>query len=207
MKNPRFVSGSCILAMIFGTHFSSGQVTTAESSDAEPSTPRTAQADRSRGYSQYRLNSLIGFTGLLHTVAADSGAPGTFRLSYLLSTYSGSGFLCPTVAACGTRPAGVTDSQDTLKRSSHDVALSATLTSYLEASALLHAQSVSDNFASPSVMQVIGDTSFGLKAFTPRHPDQLFSVGALGQLRLLGGSGGIGIQTANIAFGPSDPTG
>ncbi len=48
---------------------------------------------------------------------------------------------------------------------------------------------------------MLGDTSLGVKAFTPRHPDQLFSVGGLGQLRLLGGSGGIGIHSANIAFG------
>jgi outer membrane protein OmpA-like peptidoglycan-associated protein len=154
-----------------------------------------------RDYSQYRQNSLLGLSGSMHLVAADSGPPGTFRLSFLQSTYAGSGFLCPTAVACGNRPPGVTDSQDSVRRTGQDIALSATLWSFLEASVGVHAHAVSDNFASPNLMQTIGDTSFAVKVFTPRRPDQVYSVGGLGQLRLLGGSGGIGTGASNVALG------
>ena len=216
MRNLHVVPGSCILAMLFSANFAGAQST--EYPSAQPSTPESVQSAAPqkvvdtgasdpkndaalRDYSNYRQNSLTGFTGLMHTVAADSGAPGTFRVSYLFSAYSGSGFLCPTVAACGTRPAGVTDSQDSLSRIGQDLALSATLARFLEATVELHSHAVSDSFGDPSVTHVIGDTSLGMKAFTPRQPDQLFSVGGLGQLRLLGGSGEIGIQNANVAIG------
>jgi len=199
--------------MLFGTNFALAQTAVSSSAERESAQSATSQKvvdsgalepeneTEARDYSNYRQNSLTGFTGLMRTVAADSGAPGTFRVSYLFSAYSGSGFLCPTATACGTRPAGVTDNQDSVSRIGQDLALSATLARFLEASVTVHSHAVSDNFGTPSVVHVIGDTSLGIKAFTPRHPDQLFSVGGLGQLRLLGGSGGIGIDTTNIAFG------
>ncbi len=117
MRIPHVISGSCILAILLSASFASAQ--SIESSNAQQSTPDPTQsptlrkvvdpsapvpktATDSRDYSNYPQNSLIGFTGLMRTVAADSGAPGTFRMSYLFSAYSGSGFLCPTVAACGS---------------------------------------------------------------------------------------------------------
>ena len=133
-------------------------------------------------------------------MSADSGAPGTFRISFLSSYYTGSGFLCPSVQACGGRPAGVTDSQDSATRVGGDIALSATLLPFLEANLGMHSHSSSDNFGTPTVMQVLGDTYLGLKGFMPRHADNIFSFGGLGELRFLNGSGSIGPHTTNITL-------
>jgi hypothetical protein len=131
----------------------------------------SVQAEQSpRAYSRYRFNALGGTTGLLHTSAADSGAPGTFRLSYLLSYYSGNGFLCPTTAACGIT--ATNRSEDSVSRHGEDIAVSATLANFLEAGMAVHTQSVSDDLYNPSVMQVLADAQFGFKAFTPKVPDR-----------------------------------
>jgi len=169
----------------------------AEVPPAEGSTESSEPVDRE--YSWYRHNSLLGGTGLLHTISADSGAPGTFRLSLLSNYYSGSGFLCPSVGQCPARP-GITGTQDTLDRVGADLTLSATLLPFLEAYAGMHSHATSDTFGSPQLLQVLGDTNFGVKGFIPRQDDSIFSVGALGELRLMNGSGSVGIHTANVAL-------
>ena len=87
-----------------------------------------------------------------------------FRLGFLSSYYSGSGFLCPNLQVC-SRPAGVTDTQDTLDRVGADLTLSATLLPFLEAYAGMHSHATSDNFGRPQLLQVLGDTNLGLKGF------------------------------------------
>ena len=161
-------------------------------------TPDTPEA-QARAYSRYRFNTLGGPTGLLRTSSADSGAPGTFRLSYALSFYSGKGFLCATPAACGI--ANSSQAEDSVSRHGEDVALSVTFTRFLEANLAVHSQSVSDDLQNPSVMQVLADTQLGVKAFMPRSPDKVFTAGGIGQLKLLGGSGNIGPSTANVMLG------
>lgn len=151
-----------------------------------------------RDYSSVRFNSAIGSTGTLHLLAADSGAPGTFRLSYLTSYYAGDGFLCPSRSQCYAPPAGVTADQNTAKRSSSALTLTITPTSFLEASLGIHSHAYSDNFNAPSVIQALGDTYAGLKVFTPRSADQIFSLGWFGQLRLLNSAGSIGVHAANV---------
>jgi outer membrane protein OmpA-like peptidoglycan-associated protein len=64
----------------------------------------------------------------------------------------------------------------------------------------MHSHATSDNFGNPQLLQVLGDTNLGLKGFMPRQPDNIFAFGALGDLRLLNGSGSVGINTANISF-------
>ncbi len=165
---------------------------------ADTSAP-TNTAD-AREYSWYRHNSLSGATGLLHTISADSAAAGTFRISLLSSYYSGSGFLCPNQNACDLPPTGVTDTQDSLNRVGADLTLSATLLPFLEAYGGMHSHANSDNYGKPQLLQVLGDTNLGLKGFLPHQADNMFSFGGLGELRLLNGSGSVGIHTANIAF-------
>ncbi len=157
-------------------------------------------APTQREYSRYRFNSAQGSTGLVHLFAADSGAPGTFRLSFLTSYYAGDGFLCPNRQACSAPPPSVSDAQDVARRNSADLSLSITPASYLELTLGTHSHAFSDNFNSPSVIQALGDTYGALKLFSPRGPDQIFSVGGLGQLRLLNSAGTIGINTANVSF-------
>ena len=158
-----------------------------------------ADWEKDRDYARYRHNSLLGNTGLMHTVAADSGAPGTFRISYLTSYYSGSGFLCPTAADCGLQ-SSTRGNEDSASRTGTDLAVSATLLPFLEASAGLHSQASSDNFGSPSVIQVMNDWSLGLKGFMPRKADRIFTFGGLGELRFLNAAGSIGVHTADLAL-------
>lgn len=169
---------------------------------AKDEAPPVPVAEGERDYTFYRHNSLSGATGLLHTIAADSSAPGTFRLSILSNYYSGSGFLCPNRDACPTPPSSVRDSetQDSLDRVGADLTLSATLLPFLEAYAGMHSHATSDNFGKPQLLQVLGDTNLGIKGFMPRQPDSMFTFGALGDLRLLNGSGSVGIHTANVSF-------
>jgi len=170
-------------------------------SSNEPAKPdakggSAADWEKQRDYSNNRYNSLDGNTGLLHLVSADSGAPGTFRISLLSSYFTGTGFLCPTAAACGK----VTGTQDDASRTAADLSISATLLPFLEASAGTHSHAFSDNFGTPSVIQVLGDSYVGLKGFMPRKADRVFSAGGLGQLRFLNSAGSIGIHTANVTL-------
>ena len=167
---------------------------------ADKKADAAADWEKQRDYSKLRFNSLHGNTGLLHLVAADSGAPGTFRLSYLTSYFSGSGFLCPTVDACGGRPSKVSDTQDSASRTAADVSISATLLPFMEATAGVHSHAFSDNFGTPSVIQVLGDWFLGLKGFMPRKADRPFTAGALGQIRFLNSAGSIGVHTANVTL-------
>lgn len=153
-----------------------------------------------RDYTFYRHNSLWGATGLLHTVSADSSAPGTFRLGLTSSYYSGSGFLCSSANPCLNQSGVVSGTQDSLDRVGADLTLSATLLPFLEAYAGMHSHATSDNLGQPQLLQVLGDTNLGLKGFLPHQADNMFSFGGLGELRLLNGSGSVGIHTANISF-------
>jgi outer membrane protein OmpA-like peptidoglycan-associated protein len=172
----------------------------AEPTQEEPEAAASPEGERD--YTFYRHNSLTGATGLLHTIAADSSAPGTFRLSILSNYYSGSGFLCQNRAACPNTPStlSASETQDTVDRVGADLTLSATLLPFLEAYAGMHSYATSNNFGYPQLLQVLGDTNIGLKGFLPRQPDNMFSFGALGDLRLLNGSGSVGIHTANVSF-------
>ena len=165
---------------------------------AKDETPPAPIPESERDYTFYRHNSLTGATGLLHTISADSSAPGTFRLSILSNYYSGSGFLCPNRDSCRNPPPS--DTQDSLDRVGADLTLSATLLPFLEAYAGMHSHATSDNFGNPQLLQVLGDTNLGIKGFMPRQPDSMFTFGALGDLRLLNGSGSVGIHTANVSF-------
>lgn len=176
-----------------------GSTGTSQADTAATETGATHSASDAREYTWLRHNSISGATGLLHTISADSSAPGTFRIGFLSSYYSGSGFLCPNLGAC-TQPIGVTDTQDTLDRVGGDLTLSATLLPFLEAYAGMHSHATSDNFGRPQLLQVLGDTNLGLKGFLPHQADNVFSVGGLAELRLLNGSGSVGIHTANIAL-------
>ena len=177
-----------------------GGTGTSQSEAGITETGAPSTTNNTREYSLYRHNSLSGATGLLHTISADSAAPGTFRIALTSSYFSGSGFLCPNASVCPPAPAGVTATQDTLDRIGADLTLSVTPLSFLEAYAGMHSYATSDNFGQPQLLQVLGDTNLGLKGFLPRQADNMFSFGGLGELRLLNGSGSVGIHTANIAF-------
>lgn len=63
-----------------------GGTGTSQSEAGITETGAPSTTNNTREYSLYRHNSLSGATGLLHTISADSAAPGTFRIA-LTSSY------------------------------------------------------------------------------------------------------------------------
>jgi outer membrane protein OmpA-like peptidoglycan-associated protein len=154
-----------------------------------------------RQYSLSYQNNLRGSTGLLRTSAAFSSAPGIFRLAIASSFFDSSGFLCDGTTGGGCDRDG--DGEASRDRVSHvgmDLTLSATLTRYLEAYAGLHASATSNSEGRPQLLQVLGDSNFGVKGFVPRRPDQLFNVGGEAELWLLNGTGAVGLDGAATSF-------
>ncbi|MGC4069902.1 MAG: hypothetical protein QM784_35640 [Polyangiaceae bacterium] len=143
-------------------------------------------------------NSLSGGVGLLHMQTAFSGSPGTFRTSFTSGYFSGSQFLCPSSGSCAV-PTGAS-STDEAESVTSDIAVSATLLSYLEAYAAIHSMATSNTLGRPQLLQVVGDTNFGLKAFSPAKPDRVLSFGGSMDLWLLNGSGMLGVDNANFTL-------
>ncbi len=79
--------------------------------------------------------------------------------------------------------------------------LSATPWPFLEAYIGFHNSATSDNRSSPQLLQVLGDTNFGVKAFLPSAPDQIFQFGGALDLYLLNGMGGVGVDGSGTSFG------
>lgn len=131
---------------------------------------------------------------------AGSGAPGTFRLSLLAGFFSGSGVLCDSENLCpviGTESAGATDE---LHHATAHLGLSATLFPFLDAYLGFHNRATSNSRSRPRLLQALGDTNLGVKAFTPAEPDSIFSFGGEMELWLLNGSGKVGLDGGGTSF-------
>jgi outer membrane protein OmpA-like peptidoglycan-associated protein len=160
--------------------------------------PAAASADADREYRRQASrieNSMDAATGLLRMYSADSGAPGTFRFSLLSSYFSGSNFLCPT---CSSPSGAPSDAGDSVSRVAGDVGISATPLSFLEAYLGVHTYATSNSLGNPHLLQVLGDTNFGLKAFMPHEADQIFTAGGSVEAWLLNGTGAVGIDNASF---------
>lgn len=205
-----------------GAADSKGSVTAGGSAEASASAsasvtpPNLGEADtRDRGL--WQQSTLNGSTGLIRTVAGDSGAAGTFRLGVMATYYSGSGFLCPSCQLPDYSL--VTTGEDDVSQVALRTLLSVTPLEFLEAYGALHFQSTSDSKGvsdDPAVkrnfsknIQVVGNTTLGVKLFTPVAPDRIFSFGGAVDMELLASAGSVGIHTANVgirALGTMDLT-
>lgn len=147
-------------------------------------------------------NSLNGSTGLLRVVQASSGAPGTFRFSLLAGYFGTSGFLCNSTSPCPTAVDGAADDadEDSVDRVSMHLGLSATLFSFLEASFSMRNMSTSSSRSRPRLLQVLGDTTLGVKAFVPVERDQIFQGGGQLELMFMNGTGGVGLDGGGTSF-------
>ncbi len=177
----------------------SGQLGFSGATGAASTTLAGDTAPDERRLSLYVQNSLYGSTGLLRIVEAGSGAPGTFRMSLLGSYFGGSEFLC-NGSDCPT-PAGRDGTSDEVSRVSVHIGLSATLTRFLEASFGFHSYATTNDQGDPELLQALGDTNLGLKAFMPHEPDRVFSFGGEAQLWLLNGTGSVGLDGSATSFG------
>jgi outer membrane protein OmpA-like peptidoglycan-associated protein len=163
-------------------------------------------ATRGEKESAYRLeslkeeNSLDAATGLLRLYGAGSGAVGTFRFSLLSSYFAGTGFLCNSSATCADQQGGVPTREDDLTHIGGHVGISATPLPFLEAYLGVHTSATSDNLSHPGLLQVLGDTNFGVKAFMPHEEGSIFSAGGAAEMWLLNGTGTVGIDSASFAL-------
>jgi outer membrane protein OmpA-like peptidoglycan-associated protein len=153
-----------------------------------------------RKQSLHVQNNIAGSTGLLHVSEAGSGAPGTFRLSLLGSYFSSSSFLCSAANRCPTFASESPFESDEIDGVGAHLAINATILPFLEAFAGFHNRAVSNSRSRPQLLQVLGDTNLGLKAFLPRKKDQLISAGGELELWLMNGTGGVGIDGAGTSL-------
>lgn len=158
---------------------------TADTVGSERRSPEERQRSLGEG------SGLLGATGLMRLMSADSGGEGTFRFSLLTGFYSGTGFLCPQ---CPSRAGQDANLQDDVDRVSADLFLSATLTTFLEAYAGVFSHSTSTNRPVPQLKQVVGDWDLGVKVFTPAEKGQIFSAGGALDLGFSTGSGQVGLS-------------
>ena len=144
-------------------------------------------------------NNLSGSTGLLHLSEAGSGAPGTFRVSLISEYFTGTGFLCDG-KDCPIPPGETKQAEDDVTRIGAHVGINATVLPFLEAYVGFHASATDNDQGRPQLLQVLGDTSVGLKGFMPHQPDQIFTAGGEAQLWLLNGTGGVGLDGGGTSF-------
>ena len=159
-----------------------------------PAQPVVIDNDEERARTLINQPNTFGSTGLLRSSFAGSGASGTFRVSFLSDFFFTKNFLCnPQLSTdAGQR---ITCSKDNLGDTSNHAggffSLSATPFSFLEAFATIRTYANYNDQAKPKLLQVLGDTTLGVKGFTPRL-GKYFSLGAEAQLNLLMGSGVVG---------------
>src|SRR5215472_13639694 len=146
-----------------------------------------AQRDRALG----EASALSGGTGLLHTQHAQSGAPGQFRLAFTAEYFS-AGFLCSSQFPCKNPTGAGTVTSDSLDHIGGTISLSATITKWLEGYVATSAIANSDSTNRPPLLQVLGDTDFGLKGFVGLG--KIFWVGGGAELWLINGTGSVGLD-------------
>ena len=157
--------------------------------------------DRSSRRASLRVqNSLNGSTGILYVPQATSGLPGTFRLSLNTGYYSGTGFLCNSANPCPAYEDEEPNEEDDLSHVSAHLGLSATLFPFLEVFAGLHNHASSNSRSRPKLLQVLGDTNIGLKAFNPWEENNVLFFGGEAELMLLNGTGGVGLDGSGTSF-------
>jgi outer membrane protein OmpA-like peptidoglycan-associated protein len=133
--------------------------------------------------------SLTGSTGLLHTAYAGSSPSQFFRVGFMFDWFTTGGFLCN-----GDTPCNPDGSEDDHSHVGAFFALNATPFSFLEAYAGIRTYANSNNMGSPQLLQVLGDTTLGLKVFTPFRIGNNLTVGGDFRLLLLNGAGDVGVS-------------
>ena len=169
----------------------------------EPPAADDVELERTwRATSLHLGSALSGSTGLLHVIEAGAGAPGTFRFNVTGSYFAGTGFLCNSSSTCPTfvNDSATPSTEDDVTHAGAHLGLSVTVLPFLEAFAGFHNHATSNSRGRPQLLQVLGDTNIGIKAFNPHTPDGIFSFGGEVELWLLNGTGGVGLDSGSTSF-------
>jgi outer membrane protein OmpA-like peptidoglycan-associated protein len=135
-------------------------------------------------------STLSGGVGLLHLQHAQGLAPGQFNLAFV-AEYFAAGFLCTSNFPCTNQSGGPLITSDQMNHIGGNIALTMGLTKWLEGYLGTSAYANSDTANQPSLLQVLGDTNLGLKAYG--HIGKVLNVGGGAELWLINGTGAVGV--------------
>ncbi|MGZ3421349.1 MAG: OmpA family protein [Polyangiales bacterium] len=182
-----------------GTAGTGGAAATAE---GEGAAPAAEDEGDERARSLHEVPTPWGPTGLLYTPSAMTGAAGTFRLGFYLDWFSTSSFLCTSENPCTNSKGALINGDGTGDKHSHigsSIVLSATFIDGLEGYAAARVYANSNDSASPQLLQVLGDTTLGLKYVKPIGSG-LVNLGGGAEVLFLNGTGGIGLSGSGTSF-------
>lgn len=176
----------------------------AADADADSDEVRAIKASARRRNAEQAIRSDLlraapswrGSTGVFRLQSASSGPEGSFRFGLLTSYMTSTGFLCPQ---CEAADGGDPSRDDDVSRVGGHVQIGATVLPFLEAYFGVHSTATHNSLGKPVLLQTLADTTWGLKAFMPYSPDQVYTAGGALELWLLNGPGGVGIDTASAA--------
>jgi len=170
---------------------------------APPTDPKEVDPDY-EGYARQSAlrthSTLTGSTGLMRVREAGGGPAGSFRFAFLAGMNGMSGFLCTPTTPCPDPVSGILMVQDSSQRFDTRISLAVTPFSFLEAFAAMRSTATGSNLSQPTVLQVVGDWSLGVKGFLPAKADRIYSVGGEIDLFLLNGLGGVGFDGGATSF-------
>ncbi len=155
-------------------------------------TPETSEwSDRDSAADE--AASLPGGLGLLHVEHAQPGKSGQFRLAFTPEFFSAS-FQCTSVYPCPNPNGG--DALTSGTSTNHiggTIAVGVSILDWLEAYASTGAYANSNDANRPSLLQVLGDTTFGVKGAYDFKTKWLW-VGFAPELHLVNGTGSVGLS-------------
>jgi outer membrane protein OmpA-like peptidoglycan-associated protein len=157
---------------------------------APPAVDPEIAAWNARQEALFETDAITGGVGLLRTQHAESGLPGQFRMG-LVSDFFRAGFLCTKKYPCPNPAGGADLTQDTMSHVGASLTLSVSILKWLEAYGVTSISGDSDSANHPALLQVLGDSQLGLKAFAPLTG--VFHAGGAAELDLVNGSGAVGL--------------
>ena len=137
--------------------------------------------------------TLNGGVGLVHLQHAAGGAAGQFRVGFTTEYFS-AGFLCTNTQSCPnpTNAAGSRVTNDSTDHIGGHLTIEVQILKWLEAYLSTSAYANSDTANRPSLLQVLGDSTLGAKAFG--KVGNVFSFGGAFDLWLVNGTGSVGLD-------------
>ena len=180
-----------------------GSASTSSGVEESASTPMAADAPNpneeweARDSALGESNSLSGATGLLHLRHAQGSAPGQLRVAFITGYFS-AGFLCTSDYPCKNPRAAGELTSDTLHHIGGTLNLNVSILKWLEAYAATGARANSDDANRPTLLQVVGDTTFGVKGHWALS--KILYVGGFADLLLVNGTGSVGLAGGGTGF-------
>ncbi|MBX3193312.1 MAG: OmpA family protein [Labilithrix sp.] len=146
-------------------------------------------AERDRKMNE--ASTLTGGVGLVHMQYAQGGAPGQFRVGFTTEFFS-AGFLCTVEFPCRNPRNGDILRSDTTDHIGGRLTLSMQVTKWLEPYLATSAFANSNAANRPALLQVLGDSVLGAKAFG--QVGKVLHLGGAFELWLVNGTGAVGLD-------------